>query len=51
MGGCKPIRQERKPTGEKPTPGQFCEVAGHFYMVSVAKLVDAPDCGSGELSS
>lgn len=26
--GCKPIRQERKPTGEKHKPGQFCGVAG-----------------------
>ena len=28
--GCKPIRQERKPTGEKHKPDQFHEVAGHL---------------------
>ena len=33
LGGCKPIRQERKPTGEKPKPDQFCGVAGHFSPI------------------
>ena len=45
LRGCKPIRQERKPTGEKRKPDQFHGVAGH-YMVGVAQLVRALDCGS-----
>jgi hypothetical protein len=30
LRGCKPIRQERKPTGEKRKPDQFHGVAGHL---------------------